>query len=260
MLNVRLYFGPSIYAREPVTVADAGAWGAVPLPDVRDALAAALPEIPASRLASLAAGAAAQPQARLRLLAALAAELQNQHSGAIETHGVAAAGAGHVAFFGYHDRIAATLALRAARLAIGFAADGGPDAADGGAQALAGLLAQLEARCKARHPAYYARTAFELARRKGIPARELIPGAAIYQFGHGARSIRYSRAMSDADSAIGVSLVHNKILATALMARLGLPHTRQIAVGARAELVEAARKLGYPPVSSSPPTQARAAA
>lgn len=242
MPNLHIYSGPSVHAQDPVILARGEAQGDGSLPGSAAALRALLPMLPESRLDAVLAEAARQPLPRLAALGALAAELQNHHGGMVLSHGVSRDAKGAVAYVGYHERGVATLAVGAAWLAVC-----APRGTIDGGGALPEVLGRLEARCKTHQPGYVVnRVALRLARERSIPLRQHFPGSGILQFGTGAHAAFYQSSMSEADSWIGVSLVHNKFLANALVAQLGLPRPKQAAAMTRGEVAEAARRVGYP--------------
>jgi len=247
-LNIKLYLGPSTLAREAVAVMDAGPWMAQPLPgdceQFAGALAGLLPSMPATRLAALARDAQAHPHGRALLLSALVALLQNEHGGEITASGVADAGAQLLAYAGYRHGDVARMAFAVAVAWIDAAIQRPATAA--ASEDLASRVARFESLCRTRHPGDVTQLMLQAARRRNVPGGELIPGSNFYQFGQGVRSSRFNWTGGDADSFISVAIAHNKVYSTALLARLGLPHTRQAAVRSRDEVPGAADRIGFP--------------
>lgn len=86
------------------------------------------------------------------------------------------------------------------------------------------------------------KTAYQL----GIPFMHL--GGGIYQLGWGAQARLFDRSMTDLDSAIGASLVHNKIKAASILKQAGLPVPIHFLVKTTAEASTAAAAIGFPVV------------
>lgn len=82
------------------------------------------------------------------------------------------------------------------------------------------------------------------AHARGIPF--IHRGLGIFQLGWGSRARLVDRSTTDADSAIGSRLSHDKASAAALLKLAGLPHPEHVVLGSELGLIAASKQLSFP--------------
>lgn len=107
-------------------------------------------------------------------------------------------------------------------------------------------LQQLWVLCRQFHPDYQARILMEGARAKGIPFLSFIAGSRYWQYGWGVRSRVFVESASNADGLLGSQWQKSKVTSHAVFESLGLPSPRHCLVNTPDELVAAVNAVGWP--------------
>lgn len=240
LANARQYFGPSVFADDPVITVNLRIEPA----DGQDPAANAARMTQA--FGAWFSGASKRPEESPELFVArylvewsLAA--LNEFRGFLHVCGARQNDNGIIAWLGYHD---SELSLECLNLAAQFFTETSKGGLDRGRTNQ--TMQQFWEKCRQHHPDYQAKILMEAARAKNLPYLPFFLNLKIWQFGWGNRSVRFYESSSEEDSAQGARIAGDKVLSKIYLQSLGAPISRHVMVKDEANLPAAAEKLGWP--------------
>ncbi len=237
LTHLHTYFGPSIYAADPVVLVRAAMTGIDPL-IIRERLLSIARRFP-RWVPSLPPGSAVDRMDLGEGLVSFAKWLLNDVRGFVRTASCVATGAEQLLVLGYHDP---RIALHALQIGVRvFEHVGGHDAPE-----LDRRVAEFALVCRRNHPDFQARILMQAACNRDIPVLPFVGGSRFWQYGWGCRSRVFMESLSNADGNIASLLAKNKTRSKAFFQSLGIPTPADILVSKREELEEAVCRVGYP--------------
>lgn len=99
---------------------------------------------------------------------------------------------------------------------------------------------------RANNPDFQARILMEAARSRNIPYAVFSPAMRIWQYGWGARSLKFFESSPEEDSDSGARIAKDKVISKSFLARMGAPTPSYALVKDAGQLDVASRKTGWP--------------